>query len=240
MTMMFEVEDLKVASPATVSRCGMVYMEPISLGVKPLIYQYKRKIPPLLLETPKFMEKFDTLFNRFCDDSLELLRRKTKEIVATSDGNIIKSFTNNLSCFFDYYFEDETTKRKPEEVELITIGLENIIIFSWIWSIGCTCVNDGRRKFNTLLRAKIKPTPEITIPEEGEVYDYCYDVKTNEWSTWTEPYESFKVDTKLNYGDIVVPTSDYAKMRWLQKFMFSNKKHVLCPGPIGTGKSMNG
>ena len=32
MTMMFEVEDLSEASPATISRCGMVYVSPAKLG----------------------------------------------------------------------------------------------------------------------------------------------------------------------------------------------------------------
>ena len=42
---MFEVQDLAVASPATVSRCGMVYLEPSILGLSPFVSCWLRRLP---------------------------------------------------------------------------------------------------------------------------------------------------------------------------------------------------
>lgn len=46
MRMLFEVQDLAVASPATVSRCGMVYMTPEELGWKPYVQSWIPRVYP--------------------------------------------------------------------------------------------------------------------------------------------------------------------------------------------------
>jgi dynein heavy chain len=38
--MLFEVDDLSEASPATVSRCGMVYMEPDRIGTSVMLLKW--------------------------------------------------------------------------------------------------------------------------------------------------------------------------------------------------------
>jgi len=57
MTIMFEVEDLNEASPATVSRCGMVYLIPEQLGWKFLIKPWLNNLPSNL--------KYDSIENYY-------------------------------------------------------------------------------------------------------------------------------------------------------------------------------
>ena len=54
MTMMFEVEDLLEASPATVSRCGMVYLNPDKLGWKVLVFPWLTSLPRSIREEGRF------------------------------------------------------------------------------------------------------------------------------------------------------------------------------------------
>lgn len=67
MTMMFEVQDLAVASPATVSRCGMVYLEPSILGLKPFVECWLGR---LVAQIVPYKSQLEKLF----DDFLEVSR----------------------------------------------------------------------------------------------------------------------------------------------------------------------
>ena len=48
MKLVFEADDLSQASPATVSRCGMVYLEPAMLGVKSHLESWLSTLSPRL------------------------------------------------------------------------------------------------------------------------------------------------------------------------------------------------
>lgn len=51
--MVFEVEDLAQASPATVSRCGMVYIDPEDLKFMPYVLSWlDRFLPKVALQEP--------------------------------------------------------------------------------------------------------------------------------------------------------------------------------------------
>lgn len=64
MTMMFEVADLSQASPATVSRCGMVYLEPSILGLQPFVECWLKCLPDSVF---KHYETINKLFENYLE-----------------------------------------------------------------------------------------------------------------------------------------------------------------------------
>jgi len=85
----------------------------------------------------------------------------------------------------------------------------------------------------------VKNGLKVLLPEAKTMYDYQWDVTKKEWVLWSEHYKNYEVDLKLSYNEIMVPTNDSTRNMYNMKLLLSNLFHVICPGPTGTGKSLN-
>ena len=90
MRMIFEVQDLAVASPATVSRCGMVYLEPSILGLDPFVHCWLNRLPSAI---KAHREKLKTLFEKFLEVRSFLLK------VSQVKGTCISTFYGRMTRF---------------------------------------------------------------------------------------------------------------------------------------------
>ncbi len=110
MTMMFEVEDLAVASPATVSRCGMVYVEPASLGLEPYFVSWLNTLPPKVEANPRIRDILKNLGDKLLEIGCYFVRKEVPEPVKTVDNNLIQSLFRIVDCYLADYIETEIKK----------------------------------------------------------------------------------------------------------------------------------
>jgi len=240
MTMMFEVEDLAVASPATVSRCGMIYMEPGALGIQPLIRSWMMKLPSSFKLRPKTAAPlFEKLFAHYLEPIINYTRKNCPEPVLTVDNNLCTSMFRLLDCFMVPYFDTELKKVTADEVEDLEQMLEGIFVFCLVWSVGCTTTPEGRTKFNIKIRDLMGKENKYKMPNQGSCYDYKFSTEKKEWIYWTDTISEFTIDSKAQYNEIIVPTFDSIRMKYVKGTLLKQKKHVLSPGPTGTGKTVN-
>ncbi|XP_060076356.1 dynein axonemal heavy chain 1-like, partial [Ylistrum balloti] len=263
MTMMFEVQDLAVASPATVSRCGMVYLEPSYIGLKPFVECWLRQLPDAIYP---HKEKLEELFETYMEPAIKFVRKNVKEAIPTVDCNLVFSLLKMIECFFTPFVPQEPSRRRvgdpaiPQE-SLDRLGelIEPWFFFSIVWSVGCTGDNDSWLKFSQWLHETMaKNETKMVFPSEGLVYDYFLDdggLSNNQksddpddeenekkvevtWRNWLYGLGEFTVAPDTKFADIIVPTIDTIRSAAILEKLLLNRKTVLCVGPTGTGKTL--
>ena len=256
--LIFEPMDLEVASPATVSRCGMVYMEPHMLGWEPLLMSWLKTLPAHFTEKQRanIMEMFEWTMAPL----LEFVNHPSYHHMAFAGNiNLVKSCMDMMSSYMDELADEKTYSELTEQQ--VSSWLEGIFIFSVIWSVGGGTDNDGRKRFDGVLRQVVnnaaidadtvaeynlltmlyKPRTRwrVPFPEDGLVYDY-YFVKEDggRWDKWTSLVDTSPFAKDATFNSIIVPTIDTVRYTFLLDILVKHQKYPVFVGPTGTGKSV--
>uniref|UniRef100_H2Y7L7 Dynein axonemal heavy chain 7 n=1 Tax=Ciona savignyi TaxID=51511 RepID=H2Y7L7_CIOSA len=258
MSLMFEPMDLEVASPATVSRCGMIYMEPHMLGWRPLLISWLSVLPRVTDEHKEIIQGF---FDRMVIPVTQWLRKGGAKVVIIQPQNNLTVSSPNLSPP-----EPQTSnptlqfhrELSPDQQHQTSTG---IFLFSYIWSVGATTDADSRVKFDKLLREIMDgPLSEETknefhiidpvlppsksfsapIPRTADVFSWKFVREgMGRWEKWTESIKDAAPLAKDEmFNEITIPTQDTVRYTYLINLLVTHQVPVLLVGPTGTGKSV--
>ncbi|VUZ52823.1 unnamed protein product, partial [Hymenolepis diminuta] len=90
MSLIFETMDLLQASPATVSRCGMIYVEPMAMGWRPLATSWLGTLPESVSGN-KGRQELQDLFEWLFDPCLDFIDSKCRQLIPISAMCRVKS-----------------------------------------------------------------------------------------------------------------------------------------------------
>uniref|UniRef100_F6U200 AAA+ ATPase domain-containing protein n=1 Tax=Monodelphis domestica TaxID=13616 RepID=F6U200_MONDO len=165
--MIFEVDNLSQASPATITRCAMVYMDPDELGWKPYVMSWLEKVSKLL--PPHGIANLERLFEKSVEEGLLFLRSHNNEqTFYVHSISILINLCRILDSFFNFMeksgafgkcnmpfkkqFNREESKwflqRYPEK---LCIMLDKIFVFAFTWAFGGILKREDEHEDDVLL-----------------------------------------------------------------------------------------
>ncbi|XP_052831159.1 dynein axonemal heavy chain 5-like [Octopus bimaculoides] len=223
----FEPHNIDNASPATVSRNGMVYMSSSGLNWKPILQGWlnHRPLQEAMIIMNLFEESFPIVFNYsiqnfvFKMDILEVF--------------IISQATKLLSGLIP---------AKDEKDPQIKEHYAHLYIFTLLWSIGAFLELDDRAKLEQFLRTTPNVSsylPKIDESSESTIFDYMVaaDGSWVHWNNLVKEYHYPKHETP-EYASILVPMVDNVRTDYLLNTIAKQGKAVMLIGEQGTAKTV--
>ncbi|KAB0793663.1 hypothetical protein PPYR_13283 [Photinus pyralis] len=238
MNLIFEPADLEQASPATVSRCGMIYMEPRLLGWIAFKDSYLAKLEKTLV--PEQLEIVQEMIEWLIPPCFDFIFHHCKYFVIVSDMHLFHSFSRLLSSLL------------VEEQQISTIWLQTAIVFCIVWGLGSTLTSQGRISFDVFFRKliygedKSHPKPKSfklqknqLFPERYIIFDWVFDKKSNgAWITWTETMDkALSISPNAKMSELIIQTNESLCQKYFLRLCLANQLPILFVGPTGTGKS---
>jgi dynein heavy chain len=226
--MLFEVFDLQYASPATISRCGMVYVDPKNLGYEPYYQKWLRDKLEQYNDTMRdslkdlFLKYVPPVMERIYEGNTgEELVEPLRFVTPRTNLNLVVQLCNLI----------DTVLGHPDETPMDTSELERPYLFCLTWSTGGCLVQEDREKFNSF----ISSIATITVQN---LYDVCYDMKTYMLDSWERNMAPLVIPEGGRLSSVIVPTIDTTRYSWLLKALIDKKKPVMFCGDSGTAKTV--
>ncbi|CAG5048847.1 unnamed protein product [Parnassius apollo] len=239
MSMIFEVMDLTQASPATVSRCGMIYMESSSFGLMPFYKSWLKTLNPIWIE-----ENEEYIFD-ICEWLFEPLvlyvRKFCNQLVTAGEVNLVISTLRLVEMLMDDAIEGEEDSRFTRTWFLASF------MSALVWGVGGVLNSSSRAKFDDLVKEYFrgdKGIPsnidkiDVSVPSEGLLIDHYYMYKGKGcWKYWPDTVKTVQVKEQINLLQTVIPTLETEKYIFLLRLHTKFSQPLLLIGPTGTGKS---
>uniref|UniRef100_A0A2H1WCP9 SFRICE_005064 n=1 Tax=Spodoptera frugiperda TaxID=7108 RepID=A0A2H1WCP9_SPOFR len=237
MNLIFEAADLEFASPATVSRCGMIYMEPEMLGWRAFLSSYNVYLNKKLI--PEQYELIQELIDWLVQPILDFLNSKCTAFVKVGEIHQFHSFARLFTVLLD------------AEAQFSTVWLQCTFVFCLLWGL-CAIINgDSRKLLDAFFRKLLEgnnahyPKPKSfklaknqLFPDKDTVFDYLYDKRNNgTWISWMELEKEVPLLPTAKVNDIIILTNENACLRYFVNKMVRATTPILIVGPTGTGKS---
>ena len=245
--MIFEVGDLQYASPATVSRCGMVWVDPKNLGYRPF---FARWLATSFEETndraanPERANRLQELFSKYVPDLVEWItlglifgeyENTPRMVLPQTNLNLVVSLTHLLTSCFQ---EAPDTEAKH---------LEGIFCACLTWSFGVALLQNEQRRFDFNLKklsgmtgSDAASVPGTSLPGQTKqsIFDYQYELSVNAWILWSSTIKEFVPKPGSPFYEILVPTADTIRTTWLVHTCLKVFRPSIVVGDSGTSKTV--
>ena len=227
----FEPDNVDNASPATVSRNGMVYMSSSGLDWKPIFQGW---LLYMLAEKKISQQESDMLLSIFDETFIHLYRYVYLSLepkMKLMECNYISQACHLLEGLIP---------PKEDNSSLPKSYIEHLYIFSVMWSVGALLELDDRSKMEKWARDNTQLDLPKCAPDSGDtIFEFMVN-KYGNWEHWSNLVEEYvyPTDSVPQYASILVPNVDNVRTDFLIHTIAKQAKGVLLIGEQGTAKTV--